>query len=89
MHDREPTIIKRLLERLLATRARRDREPRYSDAWHAAYTEMHAIERAIFRVPVDVSDDGLDRAPREVREPTLIHAHDRPDRGRYEAERAG
>lgn len=51
MDDSEPTLIKRLLERLLATRARRDAETRFSDAWRAADTELHAIERAIFRGP--------------------------------------
>lgn len=55
MHEREPTIMKRLLERLMAARARRDREERFSDPWRAADAEMHAIERAIFRVPVEAA----------------------------------
>lgn len=53
MHEREPTIMKRLLERLMAARARRDREERFSDPWRSADAEMHAIERAIFRVPIE------------------------------------
>ncbi|HKG57416.1 MAG TPA: hypothetical protein VKA85_09215 [Candidatus Limnocylindrales bacterium] len=53
MQDREPTTMKRLLDRLLEARARREREERFSDAWRAADAEMHAIERAIFRVPLD------------------------------------
>jgi hypothetical protein len=52
MQDREPAMMKRLLDRLLAARARREREERFSDAWRAADAEMHAIERAIFRVPL-------------------------------------
>jgi hypothetical protein len=52
MHEREPATMKRLLDRLLAARARREREERFSDAWRAADAEMHAIERAIFRVPL-------------------------------------
>jgi hypothetical protein len=46
-------LLKRLLDRLLATRARRDREVRFSDSWRAADDELHAIERAIFRAPLD------------------------------------
>lgn len=49
MHDAEPTRIKRLLERLLAVRARRDAEVRWSERWHALDAEMHEIERAVFR----------------------------------------
>lgn len=52
MPDREPTLIKQLLDRLLAARARRDREVRLSDSWRAADAEMHQIERAIFRAPL-------------------------------------
>ncbi len=94
MHDREPTIMNRLLERLLAARARRDHEERFSDAWQAADLEMHAIERAIFRVPVE-SPHALERpAGSEAPAPTWIHEHGRHDaaRGssdRYESERAG
>jgi hypothetical protein len=67
MHEREPKIIRQLLERLFAVRARRDREERLSDRWLEADAEMHAIERAIFRVPAgaDLDDrpgaDGGDR----------------------------
>jgi hypothetical protein len=59
MPEREPTRIKRLLDRLLAARARRDREIRLSDAWRAADAEMHQIERAIFRAPLA---DAVERA---------------------------
>lgn len=53
MDDRQRTLMKRLLDRLLATRARRDREERLSAPWKAADTELHEIEKAIFRVPLD------------------------------------
>ena len=53
MHELEPKRIKRLLDRLLLTRARRDREERFSDSWRAADAEMHEIERAIFRAPLN------------------------------------
>lgn len=53
MEDRQRTMMKRLLDRLLATRARRDREERDSPPWRAADTELHEIERAIFRVPLE------------------------------------
>jgi hypothetical protein len=52
MTQREPTPIRQLLDRLLTTRARRDREVRFSDAWRAADVELHQIERAIFRAPL-------------------------------------
>jgi hypothetical protein len=80
MDNRESKKIRGLLERLLAARARRDREVRFSEAWTAADTDMHAIERAIFRVSADDDDD--DR-------PTPIHAHGRVPPARYETERAG
>ena len=51
MDDRQGTIMRRLLDRLLATRARRDRELRLSEPWRAADLELHEIERAIFRFP--------------------------------------
>jgi hypothetical protein len=54
----EPTILKRLLRRLLATRARRDREQRHTGPWNAADAELHAIERAIFRLPAEPLIDG-------------------------------
>jgi hypothetical protein len=63
MQDREPVIMKTLLDRLLAARARRDGEERFSEAWQAADAEMHAIERAIFRVPLDTS--AADRRERD------------------------
>jgi hypothetical protein len=53
MEDRQRTLMKRLLDRLLATRARRDREQRDTASWRAADTELHEIERAIFRVPLE------------------------------------
>lgn len=57
MHDREPAILKRLLDRLHEARSRRDAEPRFSDAWRAADTEMHDIERTIFRSPFDIASE--------------------------------
>ena len=53
MDERQGTIMRRLLDRLLATRARRDREEWHSAPWRAADTELHEIEKAIFRVPLD------------------------------------
>jgi hypothetical protein len=53
MHDGEQGTIRRLLDRLLAARARRDREVRFSDSWRAADHDMHELEAAIFRVPLD------------------------------------
>jgi hypothetical protein len=53
MNDGQRSTMKRLLDRLLATRARRDREERLSPPWQAADEELHEIEHAIFRVPVD------------------------------------
>jgi hypothetical protein len=52
-------MMQRLLDRLLAARARRDREVRFTDAWRAADTEMHEIERAIFRVPMDAAQESV------------------------------
>jgi hypothetical protein len=62
--DLEPARIKRLLDRLLAVRARRDAESRWSDRWLELDAEMHAIERAVFRVPVadEAGDRHLERA---------------------------
>lgn len=56
MNDRDPTLLKRLLDRLLVTRARRDREARFTDAWEAADSELHEIERAIFRAPLAATE---------------------------------
>jgi len=53
MTDREPTILRKLLQRLLTARARRNREDRFSKPWHAADVELHEIERAIFRLPAE------------------------------------
>ena len=52
MANGEPATIRRLLDRLLAARARRDREVRFSDPWRAADHDMHELEAAIFRVPL-------------------------------------
>ena len=51
--------IKQLLDRLLAVRARRDAEPRWSDRWRALDAELHRIERAVFRAPIE--DDATNR----------------------------
>ena len=64
MHEMEPARIKRLLDRLLTARARRDAEPRWSERWRELDAELHAIERSVFHTPVE-DDDGdtrLDRA---------------------------
>jgi len=63
-HDLEPARIKRLLDRLLAARERRDAERRWSDRWLELDAEMHAIERAVFRMPLadESGDRQLDRA---------------------------
>lgn len=53
MDERQGTLMRRLLDRLLATRARRDREEWLSVPWQAADAELHEIEKAIFRVPLD------------------------------------
>jgi hypothetical protein len=53
MDERQGTLMRRLLDRLLATRARRDREEWLSAPWQAADKELHEIEKAIFRVPLD------------------------------------
>lgn len=92
MHDREPNVMKRLLERLLAARARRDREERFSEPWRAADAEMHAIERAIFRVPLEAAAEEREPATAGPGEPTPFHRHSRSSRTRireYRAERAG
>jgi hypothetical protein len=52
MDERQGTLMRRLLDRLLATRARRDREEWLSLSWRAADEELHEIEKAIFRVPL-------------------------------------
>jgi hypothetical protein len=79
MTDREPTIIRRLLDRLLAARARRDREERFSEPWQAADTELRTIERAIFALPVE-------RPPSRL---TQTGSLDRPRHGRRELARFG
>jgi hypothetical protein len=52
MHG-EPATIRTLLDRLLAARARRDREVRFSEPWRVADLDMHELETAIFRVPLE------------------------------------
>jgi hypothetical protein len=56
MRNGGPGMIRTLLDRLLAARARRDREQRFSERWRIADTEMHDIESAIFRVPLEPRD---------------------------------
>jgi hypothetical protein len=75
MDDRQRTMMKRLLDRLLTTRARRDREERLSAPWRAADTELHEIEKAIFRVPLEEqsSSAGSDARPRHA--PTGFRRH--------------
>jgi hypothetical protein len=51
MRDAKPATIRMLLDRLLAARARRDREERFSEPWRAADHDMHELETEIFRVP--------------------------------------
>lgn len=55
MNDREPVMLKRLLDRLHEARSRRDAEPRFSEAWREADAEMHEIERTVFRSPFDLA----------------------------------
>ncbi|HVL54783.1 MAG TPA: hypothetical protein VM344_11055 [Vitreimonas sp.] len=86
MHEREPTIMKDLLERLLATRARRDCEARFSEPWQAADAEMHAIERQIFRVPFDTILDAGEDQPTAERAPTRLQDHVHSP---YRSQRAG
>jgi hypothetical protein len=64
MPERDQTLLRRLLDRLLATRARRDREVRFSDSWQAADDELHAIEHAIFRAPLDPPREDADASMR-------------------------
>ncbi|HEV8490205.1 MAG TPA: hypothetical protein VGQ58_10500 [Candidatus Limnocylindrales bacterium] len=67
MDDRQRGMMKRLLDRLLATRARRDREARHSPPWQAADEELHEIEHAIFRVPLE--EDGTGPGTRDRSRP--------------------
>ena len=66
MGDGDPATIRRLLDRLLAARARRDREVRFSDRWRAADADMHELEVAIFRVPLEPPRDLVKRRPRSM-----------------------
>lgn len=71
MHDREPAMMKMLLDRLVAARAERDELPRFSRDWHDADARLHAIERAIFRVPIAAPaplETVADRPPPQVLE---------------------
>ena len=72
MNDGQRSTMKRLLDRLLSTRARRDREERLSPPWQAADEELHEIEHAIFRVPLEENaagsgTGGASRAPAGLR----------------------
>jgi hypothetical protein len=67
--------MERLLDRLLATRARRDREVRLSTPWRAADTELHEIERAIFRVPPDEPPPPAGRGARPRHAPAGLRRH--------------
>jgi len=53
MRGGQQVTIRRLLDRFLAARARRDREVRFSDPWRAADSDMHELEAAIFRMPLE------------------------------------
>lgn len=75
MEDRQRTMMKRLLDRLLATRARRDREERDSSPWRAADTELHEIERAIFRVPLEEPLPTLSSDARSRHVPVGLRRH--------------
>jgi hypothetical protein len=66
MGDTNQATIRRLLDRLLAARARRDREVRFSDPWRAADSDMHELEAAIFRVPLDPPRHIAKRGPRPL-----------------------
>ena len=88
MHDREPAILKRLLDHLHEVRSRRDAEPRFSDAWRAADTEMHDIERTIFRSPWDMASEAERISTAEPQSLGLRRAS--PSTGRdYARNRAG
>jgi hypothetical protein len=75
MDDSQRTMMKRLLDRLLATRARRDREVRMSTPWQAADTELHEIEKAIFRVPLEESPPTSGRGARSRRATAGLRRH--------------
>jgi hypothetical protein len=64
MRNGGPATIRRLLDRLLAARARRDREVRFSDPWRAADHDMHELEAAIFRIPIEPPRLVRPRGPR-------------------------
>jgi len=66
MGDGDQATIRRLLDRLLAARARRDREERFSDRWRAADTDMHELEVAIFRLPLEPPRNLAKRGPRPL-----------------------
>lgn len=95
MHDVQPSRMRALLDQLLAARARRDREPRFSDSWQAADADLHSLERAIFELPrAAAATSATPRSPRlrsmrtrpqppasaRLRRPTLA-----PPRGRLSA----
>ena len=67
--------MRRLLDRLLATRARRDREERLSPPWRAADEELHEIEHAIFRVPLEEDASGPGSRNRSRAAPAGLGRH--------------
>lgn len=75
MNERQGTLMRRLLDRLLATRARRDREEWLSASWRAADQELHEIERAIFRVPLDEPPSSRSAGVRLRHAPAGLHRH--------------
>jgi hypothetical protein len=75
MNDGQRSTMKRLLDRLLATRARRDREQRHSPPWHAADEELHKIEHAIFRVPLEEEAPNSGTRDRSRPAPTGLRRH--------------
>jgi hypothetical protein len=56
--------IKRLIDRLLATRDQRDAEPRWSERWRALDDDLHQIERAVFRLTESERDVAVYRVDR-------------------------
>jgi hypothetical protein len=72
MREGQPATIRSLLDRLLAARARRDREVRFSEPWRAADSAMREIEVAIFRVPIEPPRPLRRTGPRRARGPQAL-----------------
>lgn len=93
MGHRQPMTIQRLLDRLHAVRDRRDANARFSDAWYEADREMHAIERSIFRAPIEpVFEEEVDAGGAEMVRPLERRPRASEDgltEPRYKQERAG